>query len=155
MEGTFAMTPLTPASPRRRRRATLRDDQILEFWRPRPLFLIEEFGSIRDELRSFGQRRLDKRQERYILWARAQGIGVKPIARAVRKADWRIRRFILEAHDDLGIFLDCRFVQKTSSGRDNDIVYWVCRYCGDEYEMADPATRHAWRHVFDPFGDVE
>lgn len=141
--------------PTRGRRPVLRNDLALETWTWRRPSLTEEFRGIGDALRLCGQRRLTRQQERYVLWARAEDIGVKPIARAVRKADWRIRRFIKEAYDDLGIFLGCRFVQKATTGHDNEHVYWLCRYCFDGYETAGPATRHAWRHVFDPLDGME
>lgn len=133
----------------RGRWTALSADPNLLLGKPRPLYLLEEFASVGESLRTCGQRTLTHRQQRYVLWATVEGTTIKAIAGIIRETQGKVRKLLELVYDDPGIFMESGFVQRFTYGRNNAQAVWCCRYCCEIYFNRNSAARHAWRHVFD------
>lgn len=88
---------------------------------------------------------LDKRQMRYILWARAQGISARRAAEELRVNPKSVARFLRRVRDYPLAFTDCGFMVRVGKGPQR--VY-RCGMCAETYADKEAAARHGYDHIF-------
>jgi hypothetical protein len=108
--------------------------------------LFEEFTSPPPAREPGRTRRLDLREQRWILLQKSERVPVRDIATALGIPASTIFGFLQRVQRDPARILDCRFTVPRY-GEDGQVTGWRCRYCGYVDLDARQAAKHVLRHV--------
>ena len=131
---------------RRQPAGTVLGGPDLVAFRPRPPYLYEEYASGIPVKTQDGW--LNKRQRRYILWARAEGSSARTIALDLHCGEASVKRLISKALYDSAVFVYCGFVMTIRLGNHKRDRVTFCRMCGDIYRDIASAADHAFLHLW-------